>query len=187
MSSSPGLVGRLLVAAPMLTDPNFRRTVVLMLDHGDHGATGLVLNRPLQVEVAAVLPGWQSFLTDPAVLFQGGPVGLDSALGVVGVPGDGIEPPGVRRVVGSLGLVDLDTPPETVAGGVTGVRIFAGHSGWESGQLEQELDEGAWFLVDGESRDAFTPRPGELWRDVLRRQRGALAYLSSYPEDPSSN
>jgi putative transcriptional regulator len=181
------LVGRLLVATPMLDDPNFRRTVVLVLDHTEDGAMGIVVNRPLQVPVASVLPDWQPHVNTPGVLFQGGPVGLDSALGLVGVPGDGDEPVGVRRILGSVALVDLDTPPEVVAGGLSGIRIFAGHSGWAAGQLEAEIAEGAWYTVDAEARDAFTDSPEDLWRAVLRRQRGELAFVSSYPDDPADN
>jgi len=181
------LAGRLLVATPRLEDPNFRRTVVLMLDHSDEGAMGLVVNRPLELDVASVLPSWQPYVTAPGRLFQGGPVGLDGALGLVAVPGDAEEPVGVRRILGSLGLVDLDTPPQIVAGGVAGLRIFAGHSGWGVGQLEAEIAEGAWYVVDAEARDPFSDRPGELWRSVLRRQRGELAFLSTYPDSPADN
>ena len=181
------LTGRLLVATPTLEDPNFRRTVVLVLDHSDDGALGIVVNRPLDVDVAAVLPAWQPYTTNPGRLFQGGPVQLDSALGLVAVPGDGREPEGVRRIIGSLGLVDLDTPPDALAGDVAGLRIFAGYAGWSSGQLEDEIGEGAWYVVDSEPRDPFTDAPEGLWRAVLRRQRGDLALVSTYPDDPSMN
>lgn len=182
-----GLVGRLLVATPVLDDPNFRRSVVLLLDHNDEGALGIVVNRPLEVDVAAVLPGWQPYATTPGLLFQGGPVALDSALGVVAVPGDDEEPVGVKRIIGSLGLVDLDTPPEIIAGGVAGLRIFAGYAGWGAGQLEKEISEGAWYVVEAEPRDPFTDAPRQLWRQVLRRQRGDLAFVSTFPEDPTLN
>jgi len=181
------LTGRLLVATPTLEDPNFRRTVVLVLDHSDDGALGIVVNRPLDVDVAAVLPAWQPYTTNPGRLFQGGPVQLDSALGLVAVPGDGREPDGVRRIIGSLGLVDLDTPPDALAGDVAGLRIFAGYAGWSSGQLEDEIGEGAWYVVDSEPRDPFTDAPEGLWRAVLRRQRGDLALVSTYPDDPTMN
>ncbi|MDQ1288323.1 MAG: putative transcriptional regulator [Actinomycetota bacterium] len=181
------LTGRLLVATPRLGDPNFRRAVVLVLDHNDDGALGIVVNHPLEVDVEAVLPDWQPFTTAPGRLFQGGPVQLDSALGIVAVPGDDAEPAGVRRIIGSLGLVDLDTPPHVVARGVSGLRIFAGYSGWSAGQLESEVADGAWYVVDAESRDPFSDSPETLWRQVLRRQRGELAFVSTYPEDPSLN
>lgn len=181
------LTGRLLVATPLLEEPTFRRAVVLLLDHGDDGALGIVVNRPLEVDVSTVLPAWQPHVTRPGRLFQGGPVALDSALGVVAVPGDDDEPVGVRRIIGALGLIDLDTPPEVVAGGVAGLRIFAGYAGWSPGQLEGEIREGSWYVVDAESRDAFTDRPETLWREVLRRQRGDLAFVSTYPDDPGRN
>ena len=82
--------GRLLVASPMLLDPNFARTVVLMLAHGDEGALGLVLNRPSDVDVGQVLPdAWRNVSPEPHVLFVGGPVGSDSVIGLARVPGEG--------------------------------------------------------------------------------------------------
>ncbi len=181
------LIGRLLVASPTLVDVNFRRSVVLVLDHGEDGALGLVVNRPLEVDVSSVLPAWQPHTTSPGRLFQGGPVQLDSALGLVAVPGTGSQPIGVRLLIGSVGLVDLDAPPEVIAPGLAGLRIFAGYAGWSAGQLEGEIGQGAWYVVDSEPRDAFTDRPDRLWPDVLRRQRGRLAMMSTYPEDPSLN
>jgi putative transcriptional regulator len=181
------LSGRLLVASPTLEDTNFRRSVVLMLDHGDDGALGLVVNRPLEVDVSSVLPAWQQYTTEPGRLFQGGPVQLDSALGLVAVPGTGSQPIGVRLLIGSVGLVDLDAPPEVIAPGLAGLRIFAGYAGWSAGQLESEIGQGAWYVVDSEPRDAFTDRPERLWPDVLRRQRGRLAMVATYPDDPTLN
>lgn len=181
------LTGQLLVATPSLREPTFRRTVVLLLDHGDDGGLGVVLNRPLEVEVAAVLPPWQPHVTSPSVLFQGGPVGLDSALGLVGLPGDSREPPGVRRISGSLALVDLDAEPAAVVPELSGMRVFAGYAGWGSGQLERELEEGSWYVVASESRDPFTDVPERLWRAVLRRQPGDLALVATYPDDPELN
>jgi putative transcriptional regulator len=182
------LTGRLLVATPALGDPNFARAVVLILDHDESGVLGVVVNRPTAVPVAEVLPTWQPFATAPGVLFQGGPVALDSALGLAVLPGQGDEEPlGFRRVVDGLGLVDLDVPPEVLAGGMADLRIFAGYSGWGTGQLEAELAEGAWYVVTGRPRDAFSDAPALLWRNVLRRQGGDLAMVSTYPDDPSLN
>jgi putative transcriptional regulator len=187
MAGVRGLAGRLLVATPRLNDPNFRRSVVLVLDHSEDGALGIVVNRPLDVDVSAVLPSWQPYATAPGRLFQGGPVQLDSALGMAAVPGEDAEPAGVRRIIGSLGLVDLDASPQAVARGVAGLRIFAGYSGWSAGQLEAEIKDGAWYVVDAEARDPFSDSPQTLWRQVLRRQRGELALVSTYPEDPTLN
>jgi putative transcriptional regulator len=187
------LTGRLLVATPALGDPNFARAVVLVLDHDESGALGVVVNRPTTVPVADVLPTWQPFATDPGVLFHGGPVAVDSALGLAVFPGtpaaddEDDEPLGWRRVVDGLGLVDLDAPPEVLAAELGDLRIFAGYSGWGTGQLEDELDEGAWYVVPGGPRDAFSLQPADLWRAVLRRQGGELAMVSTYPDDPNLN
>jgi len=189
MEAAPSLTGRLLVATPVLTDPNFSRSVVLLLDHDAQGALGVVLNRPTPVDVAAVLDGWAPLAGDPAVLFQGGPVALDSALAVAVVPGEdhSAAPLGWRRVHGAIGLVDLEAPPEVLAGVLGGMRVFAGYSGWSPGQLEDEIAEGAWHLVDCEAGDVSCAQPDRLWREVLRRQRGPLAMLATYPDDPLLN
>jgi putative transcriptional regulator len=179
--------GKLLVATPRTGGKVFRRSVVLVLQHDDDGAQGVVLNRPLNAPVSAVLPPWQDYVTDPPNVFQGGPVALDSALGLATVPGDQSQPAGVRRLFGGLGLVDLDVPPLEVMPGVAGLRIFAGYAGWSEGQLEEEIRDGGWYVVESEARDAFTPEPETLWATVLRRQRGSLALVASLPEDPTMN
>jgi putative transcriptional regulator len=180
------LTGRLLVATPLLVDPNFDRTVVLVLDHDEDGTLGVVVNRPTTVGISDVLPAWTSLSVDPQVVFQGGPVALDSALGIASVLG-GSEPLGWRRVYGGIGLVDLDAPPEVLAAELAAFRVFAGYAGWSAGQLEGELAQGAWYVVDSEPDDPFTPEPTSLWHAVLRRQRGELALLATYPEDPTLN
>lgn len=169
---------------------------MLVLDHDEDGALGVVINRPTPVDVSEVLPVWQQLASEPGVLFQGGPVALDSALGLALVPGQGDdEPLGWRRVTGRIGLVDLDVPPEVLAAEVSRLRIFAGYAGWSAGQLEDELGEGAWYVVEArlggngpdDGGDAFSTRPEDLWRVVLRRQGGDLAMVSTYLDDPSMN
>ncbi|QKE85441.1 YqgE/AlgH family protein [Arthrobacter sp. NEB 688] len=179
--------GRLLVATPQIEEGVFHRSVVLVLHHGDDGAQGLVLNRPVDAGIDSVLPGWEEHASRPATLFQGGPVQLDSALGLVAVPGDSPEPTGVRRLFGAVALVDLDTPPPLVVPELSGLRIFAGYAGWSPGQLEEEVATGSWFVVDTESADAFTDQPADLWQRVLRRQPEPLRWMALYPPDPSLN
>ena len=179
--------GKLLVATPQIEEGVFHRSVVLMLHHSADGAQGVVLNRPLDADVETVLPGWGTHLSRPQALFQGGPVQLDSALGLVTVPGDEVDPAGVMRLFGSMGLVNLDTPPLLVAPEIAGMRIFAGYAGWSAGQLDGEIRTGSWYVVDAEPRDAFTAEPGLLWHRVLRRQPGDLAWVAWFPDDPSMN
>lgn len=186
------VVGRLLVATPLLDDPNFRRGVVLVVEHDpQEGTLGVVLNRPTEVPVDRVLPPWATLVTGPSVVFQGGPVALDSALALARVPGDE-EPLGWRALDGvpalsRLGLVDLDAPPEVLAAEVTEFRVFAGYAGWSAGQLRSEIEEGAWFVLPSEPHDVFIDDPERLWREVLRRQGGELAIVATFPDDPSLN
>ena len=183
------LAGRLLVAAPVLDDPNFQRTVILLLDHDEEGSLGLVLNRPSLVQVGAVLPTWDGRATGTDVLFSGGPVADENALALGLLPGpfDGPEPEGFRRVAGPFGLVDLDLDPDDSMAALTAIRIYAGYAGWGAGQLEDEVEEGAWYVVDGGPDDVFSAQPADLWQRVLRRQPGELAFVATPSLDPTLN
>lgn len=181
------LTGKLLVATPQVEGEHFRRSVVLLLHHDTGGAQGVVLNRPTDARVESVLPGWEAVSTAPQRLFRGGPVQPDSAIGIVTVPGAVPDTLGVQRLFGGFGVVDLDAPPLLVAPEVAGLRIFAGYAGWSGGQLEGEIRRGDWYVVDAESRDAFTDEPQTLWSRVLRRQSGNLAFVALFPDDPSLN
>ncbi|KGN39244.1 hypothetical protein N803_01775 [Knoellia subterranea KCTC 19937] len=181
------MTGRLLVSTPQLDDGVFHRSVILMLQHDDNGAQGVVLNKPLGADVDSVLPGWGEHISAPQTLFQGGPVQLDSALGLITVPGDDDPPPGSQRLFGSVAILDLDTPPLLVMPEAGGLRIFAGYAGWSSGQLEGEIRRGSWFVVDSEAADLLTSDPDALWEQVLRRQTNELAFVAYYPSDPELN
>ncbi|HEY0952290.1 YqgE/AlgH family protein [Nocardioides sp.] len=179
--------GMLLVATPALLDPNFADTVVLLLDVDHQGALGVVLNRPSAVSVDDVLEGWGEVVAEPEVLFQGGPVGLQGALAVATLTDAADVPVGFRVIEGRLGLVDLDTPLELLRGGIDQLRIFAGYAGWGADQLDGEIEEGSWYVVPGEPADAFRADSADLWRAVLRRQPGEMAWHSTRPFDPDLN
>lgn len=182
MTDSGALTGRLLVATPALDEPPFHRTVLLLLAHGDSGALGVVLNRPSTTALADVLPQWDPLAAVPPVVFIGGPVGEGSAIGIGRVraaPPEGAWAP----VSDDLGTLDLDRAPDDLGGAVEEARVFAGHAGWGPGQLEGEIAEGAWWVVDAWPGDAFHPEPAELWRLTLRRQGGALARVANFPPD----
>jgi putative transcriptional regulator len=181
------LTGRLLVASPKLVDPNFARTVVFICSHHDEGAFGVVLNRPVEeLEIGAHLPQWEPFLAPPRVAFAGGPVEKSMAIGLggtdAGAPGAGWTP-----IDSGIGLVELGRSPGDLDTEPAHLRIFSGYSGWAAGQLEAEIAEDAWFVVEHEPGDVFTANPGSLWRDVLKRQPGRLAMFAYFPTDPASN
>ena len=178
---------RLLIAAPSLTDPEFFRTVVFLIEHDDTGSVGVIVNRPSHTPVGHILPAWQDVMSEPAVVFNGGPVQRDGALGLGRLRGSTDAGTGLRAVSGGLALVDLDADAGAVAGGASNLRVFAGHSGWEVGQLEAEIADGGWFVVAGGLDDVFSTQPGRLWRSVLRRQPAPLSLLSTYPVDVGLN
>ncbi len=186
------LCGRLLAATPLLGDPNFRRTVILVVeDDPGEGTLGVVLNRPSEVPLAQVLDAWTELVTGPPVVFRGGPVSPNSALALALASGEA-EPVGWRSLEGSpvmarVGLVDLEAPPELLVGGISSFRVFAGYAGWGAGQLRSEIDEGAWYVLAGEPADAFMAEPERLWPEVLRRQGGELALIATFPDDPVLN
>ncbi len=178
---------RLLVASPALADPEFFRTVVFLIEHDDTGTVGVIINRPSHTPVGQILPDWQEVMSEPAVVFNGGPVQRDGALGLGRLAAATDAGTGLRAVSGGLALVDLDAEPDEVAVGAASLRVYAGHAGWGVGQLEAEIEEGSWFVITGGLDDVFARRPGTLWRAVLRRQPAPLALLSTYPVDVGLN
>jgi putative transcriptional regulator len=183
--------GRLLVATPQLLDDNFARTVVLLLQYDEDGALGLVLNRPTGTEVGEVLDAWHPLAAAPGVVFGGGPVQPNAAI-CLGHGRPGAPPVASYSVLeGSpgtaVGTVDLDAEPADVLPAVSEVRLFAGYAGWGAGQLEAEVEEGSWWVLDALPSDAFSDRPDLLWRDVLRRQGAPLAFAAGFPADPALN
>ncbi len=184
------LRGRLLVATPPLVDPNFDRTVVLMLEHGEEGALGIVLNRPTDTSLDDVLPEWRVVASPPEVVFAGGPVSPDAVIAIArrrdrdgaAEEGDGWVP-----IFDDLGTVDLGRDPLDVGIAIDELRVFVGYAGWGPGQLEGELEQHAWFVVDLARADPFAVAPGRLWQHVLRRQRGRLAMFAHFPDDITVN
>jgi putative AlgH/UPF0301 family transcriptional regulator len=182
--------GSLLVAMPALTDPTFAGAVVYVLDHSDTGTLGVVLGRPSEVRIRDVLPGWSDLAVEPGVFHVGGPCETDTALCLATTGSRRAADPdsGLRQVADEVHLVDLDVDPDDLDGEITGLRVFAGYAGWSDGQLAGEIAEGAWACVSGTPADVLAGCSGpELWRAVLRRQRGRLAVLSTTPADPSAN
>jgi putative transcriptional regulator len=179
--------GMLLLASPELVDPNFADTVVLLLDADEGGAMGVVLNRPSPVPVVSVLADWGDLVAEPEVLFRGGPVSPEGALAVALVHDSGSVPLGLRPVTDRLALVDLDASATDLDAAVDGMRIFAGYAGWGAGQLEVEIAEGDWYVVPALPPDAFRADQSDLWREVMRRQPGELAWHMNRPVDPELN
>lgn len=183
MSAFGPLQGHLLVAAPDLHDPNFRRTVVLLTEHDADAAMGIVLNRRLEIPVAEAVPALAELCEDGAQLFQGGPVQVGSVLALA----DFHQPEqSAALAFGSVGYVRGDEDPAGLVGDVAAVRVFTGYSGWGPGQLETELEQEAWITLPAEPGDVFG-EPDDLWSRVLERKGGPYRLVARMPEDPSQN
>lgn len=176
--------GRLLVALPALDDPNFARSVVLVLEHDEEGALGLVLNRPTTTPIDEVLHGWSSLAAEPANLYGGGPVEPQAVVGLAVARGRAT--PGVG-ITDRIRTVDPTDDPALLAGEVERARIFAGYSGWAPGQLEAELAQDAWLVVDAAPDDVVSARPEDLWHTVMGRQEGSAKLMGTFPDDPRLN
>ncbi len=171
------LEGRLLVATPGLVDPNFDRTVVLMIEHGDDGALGLILNRPGPLHVESAFPEWGDLAAPPANVFFGGPVVAGTVVTLARTSCPDAHPEHWVPLFGGIGVVNVGLDPEEAGPGLDAVRVFSGYAGWAAGQVEGEIEAGGWFVVDADADDAFTPDPGGLWAAVLGRRARATADL----------
>lgn len=170
--------GQLLIATPLLDDPSFERAVVLVGEHGPTGTFGIILNRPLEIDIDDNLLPWASLVAAPVTLFGGGPVDPDVVLGLTSASSNEVP------IGDELSLVNLAEPPPS---GTGHVRLFTGHASWVGGQLAAELAAGAWFIANSVSGDVFTSEPDLLWRNVLYRQTDGLQLFAFYPRDISAN
>jgi putative transcriptional regulator len=179
------LKGQLLIASPSIHDPNFRRTVVYMTEHGDEGAMGLVLNRAAETTVGEAVPDLAWLADEDAVVHVGGPVSPQSVV----VLAEFEEPEQSALIVDDdLGFVPAEVEDTAALSETLGRRrVFAGHAGWGPGQLEAEMEEESWIVEPARREDVFTADPEELWSQVLRRKGHEYALLSTMPMDPSLN
>lgn len=179
--------GRLLVASPSLTDPNFHRSVVLLLEHSENGALGVILNRPTAILSREALPGRLAEpLSDESVVHEGGPCEPGSVL-LLGEFRDGGLTMGGTPVVGALRVVEPDADLRGMEDSVLGLRAFGGYAGWGGGQLEDEIDEDAWIDAECFPEDVFCDEPARLWSTVLERKGGNYRLVARMPLDPSLN
>jgi putative transcriptional regulator len=177
------LRGSLLIAAPGLIDPNFWRTVVLVGEHSEEGALGVVLNRTSETAVAEAVPELARLAEGLGDVHLGGPVQPSAVV----VLADFAEPPDPEAlVVDSVGFLPAEVDPDSL-GPLRRARVYVGYAGWGPGQLDSELDEGSWIVEPAVSDDVFTSEPEDLWSAVLRRKGGPFRVLAAMPPDPSQN
>jgi putative transcriptional regulator len=177
------LKGHLLIAGPSLIDPNFWRTVILVGEHSEEGALGVVLNRASEATVDEAVPELTALVDDIGVMHVGGPV-QPSAIVVLA---DFTEPERAGSLVlDSVGFLPAEVDPDSL-GELRRARVYAGYAGWGPGQLDGELEEGSWIVEPALVQDVFTEEPESLWSDVLKRKGGPFGMLALMPPDPSAN
>jgi len=177
------LKGHLLIAGPALVDPNFWRSVVLVGEHSEDGALGVILNRASEATVDEAVPELAVLVDDIGSIHVGGPV-QPSAIVVLA---DFVEPERAGSLVlDSVGFLPSEVDPDAL-GELRKARVYAGYAGWGPGQLDDELEEGSWIVEPALPEDVFTPEPEGLWSDVLRRKGGPFGILAMMPPDPSLN
>ena len=177
------LRGNLLIAAPGLLDPNFWRTVVLVGEHSEEGALGVVLNRTSETPVDEAVPELAELVDEMGDVHVGGPVQPSAVV----VLADFAEPPDPEAlVVESVGFLPAEVDPESL-GPMRRARVYVGYAGWGPGQLDDELDEGSWIVGPAVAEDVFTDEPDNLWSTVLRRKGGPFRVLAAMPPDPTQN
>lgn len=178
------LRGKLLIASPALPDPNFARSVVLVGEHTDDGALGVVLNRPSETAVTEALPDLADLVDHEAPVHVGGPVQPSAVL----VLAEFDHPDEAQQLVlDNVGFLAVDDDGEGVATALRRARVFAGYAGWGPGQLEEEVDRDDWFVVAAHRDDVFADDADVLWSAVLDRQGGHLRLVARMPLDPSLN
>lgn len=178
------LRGQLLIASPALIDPNFARTVVLIAEHNEDGALGVVLNRRTPATISDAVPPLESVVGGEEHIHVGGPVSQEGVL-LLAEFEDREE--SLRLVFGNVGFLAAEADDEALAPKVNRVRAFAGHSGWGPDQLEAELAREDWVIDEATTDDVFTKDPEALWSGVLERKGGQFALLARMPPDPSVN
>jgi putative transcriptional regulator len=184
VAESGSLKGHLLIATPALLDPNFHRSVVLILEHTSEGALGLILNRPSGVAASDVVPDLSTVVDDEDEVFVGGPVQPEAVIALA----EFSEPLGEDSgLVGPIAALDMGEDIEEVIERIARVRLFAGYAGWGEGQLDGEVDEEAWFTEPALPGDVFSDDHSTLWNRVLRRKGSRYRLVASMPEDPSLN
>jgi len=183
---SPGM---LLVSAPDMASEDFERSVILVIEHSPVTTFGVNIASRSDVAVANVLPEWVNLTSKPQALYIGGPLSQQAVVGW------GVTKPGVdiaastnfNKLANRLVHVDLRSEPEAVAPDLEGMRFFAGYAEWAPGQLNEEIEQGDWFVAPALPSDIIAPGRGDVWGDVMRRQAMPLPLYASYPSDPSDN
>ena len=185
LSDMAPVTGAILIAPPMMQDPNFRRTVVLLCEHGVDGSFGLILNRTISLNLTDVVEGMDLY---EGPLCMGGPV-QPNTLHVLHRYGESAGE-SIELGDGVFWGGDFETIKAKVENEATSaeqIRFFLGYAGWTPGQLDAEIEQDGWIIAPSELSIVFPDDPEQLWTQTLRRMGGEYALLANFPDDPRMN
>jgi putative transcriptional regulator len=174
------VAGHFLVATPVIATPPFARSVILMLEHDESGAVGLILNAETAIPVSDHLPEIAHLTSEPSTVFVGGPVASDTAVLLGRSDGGSFLRP---TALDNIGILDVDSIP----GDLEALRVFAGYSGWSPWQLEAELDSGSWWALPVERGLVFEKNTSAMWNRVVASAPGTIPFHATFPSDVTAN
>lgn len=187
MEKLPPKTGRVLISDPFMDDPNFTRSVVLLVEYSETGTVGFVLNNSIDIPLSIVLN--DEFLPGESV-FQGGPVELNT-MHFIHSLGDSV--PGATQIGHGLWWGgDFELAIEMIRNDkslISQFQFFLGYSGWSPGQLEEEIEGDAWLVSRIRVDQIFKPQENSksLWKELMEGLGGEFRYLSNSPLDPQLN
>lgn len=177
--------GSILISEPFLLDSYFKRSVILLTEHDSKGTLGFILNKPTDVKLNDAVEGFPNF---DAPLYFGGPVETDTLFYLHTL---GSKLRGSKKICDGIywgGDYDqLKLMIDTGQIHENQIRFYAGYSGWEPKQLDNELKEKSWLLSQGSKAFTFFENAKSLWSSVLKSMGSEYAILANFPEDPSLN
>lgn len=164
--------GRFLVAGEHLRDPNFAKTVVLLLNYGERGARGVIINRRSNVKLAAVFPRISGLHQRPDTVYIGGPVARNQLLILLRA-----DRPS-RRAEHVVHDIYVSTNQQVLVDALNeagSVHVYAGYAGWAPGQLDHEVARGDWHVLPADAETVFSETPREVWQQLI--DKGAVQWL----------
>lgn len=174
-----------MLSHPLLTDPNFKRSVILICEHRFDGSVGLVVNELTDFQIGEVV---DSLLSSNQPLYRGGPVEEETLHILHDLPERIRESiPVLEGLQWGGSYPDLQDYLAIYNTDEKKLRLFSGYSGWSEGQLQKEIDDGAWIVTEVDARTIFDTEPDMLWRTILRSKGREYAILANFPEDLRNN
>ena len=181
----PPQKGRILIAEPFLPGNYFSRSIVLLVAHSDKGSVGFILNKKIDFSIRDVFPDFPEF---DAQVYLGGPVSTDSIYYIHKLGG---QLPGSINIMGNLYWGgDFNVLKEKISNGLidpVDIHFFLGYSGWDAGQLEDEIKEDSWLVSDVEQEAILKEMKGNSWTDFVKKVGERYSIWENFPENPTYN